>query len=642
MPNIDYTSISSLQLTAKGNGGRKSVRLDNGTLITTVLNGDKLYIMKSVNDGATWSTLDSASVGVQDVAIATDGTYFWVARTLSRAIWVAVWTEDEWIGEIEVDSGYTSLAGISLVANKSKTEVHLAVSATTSAYKYHNIYYVKGYVTKGTGWINWDIPQQWTKENSSNTKALFPSVEVDKDDNPVIACFSWTEFSSGVYPRYTMQALSRRKTGFGQGVRYSTQYSTIYATGSNTELQYSPNMLFVPPEITGTPNGRLWVTWTGDKSESTTRHLWVNYSDNGGSTWGEPTKLYTAGSDKGADNPVLTASKDGKVSIIYSQQTAKNTYNVGRFDFVEGAWVEASPINTSNIEVESYPTAIVDFNISYDVPLVVNTEQNGTFFTGAWENNVRLNLTDDYAGKFKNPDSLLTYSFTMGDNIGTVTEKVNGVVVGTKENIQLNQPYTLSLTKTQWVSVPVGDRNVITLAVKGDEFNFYFDKRLPDDATLLETLKGLGEVKTYVQNSRSELANIINSKGGSASNTDSLMALVDSLKNLPTKRWVSGVYSGNISTSGVTLVNNLGFKPRTVVAYISYYVAATYYEIISTLSLEHSEIDGQVKEYASSSSSSVSGSIGTGESGLTISGNSVSYNEGKDRTGVIIKFIIFE
>jgi hypothetical protein len=116
---------------------------------------------------------------------------------------------------------------------------------------------------------------------------------------------------------------------------------------------------------------------------------------------------------------------------------------------------------------------------------------------------IEISVPEGHLGEFTNGDNLLTYAIT-GDDLTTITEKVNGVVVDTKEAVS-GQELSVSLTEARWGAIrfgkyadATGGKNTLTIEMGDQKWTYTFDKRLATDADILSAVKAAKDVSETI------------------------------------------------------------------------------------------------------------------------------------------------
>lgn len=557
MPNISNVLVASgTGLSTAGNGGRKLVRLANGTLISGHYNSSsaKNIYSKSVDNGNTWTATSNtlASSPTAGFAMATNGTNVYSLYVAGNGIIRFVKVDvngsnlaiDDQSVLIESQSG--GAQAVSLSINEAGTELHAAWSSKNATYpNSFNIRYAKGKINPD-GSVTWGAAEQRTSINTSGNNNLNPSIIVIADGTSRI-------FFDGVYGNNDRRIQMLRATGFA-----STQVfqGDLYA-------QSNPSAIFVPQSINGLANGRMWVAWHGkDATDSAKFNIRVSYSDDGGVTWATPVKL-TSGNTFDRLNPSLSADKTGKVFVLYEDHQWSPDIGIRMKTFSGGSWGAEVGVATADT-AEQHPSALVDFTLQMTTPPFVYTDTTeGIRFTGNFNVGASVSPVSGALGNKETP-TLTAYTVTpeAGSTVTQIVERVNGAVVNTFNNPASlsrtltvpNATYdTLAYFATHTASITVTDSNGAQTVT-----TYTFDKMLANEASLLEATKANTDAKNRISTKRDALAAQVGLSAGSTFD-----AISSQLASGVFKKFVPGTFTTN--ASGNATINNLTFSPTLVV-----------------------------------------------------------------------------
>lgn len=185
-------------------------------------------------------------------------------------------------------------------------------------------------------------------------------------------------------------------------------------------------------------------------------------------------------------------------------------------------------------------------------------------------------------------NNLLTYSITPTSTMSTVTEKINGISVGTK-TLTSGQSTQVNLTQEQWDTIKFGRfsdaagvKNTLTIEMGNEKWNFSFEKQLGTDADILSIFKASVDTNNVsLPASKKGLANAIRSKGGTVSDYASWSEIESAINGIPLgKKFIEVDVSSN--ASGQLVVTGLSFRPKLIVAYSASRRLYTLYEDYST------------------------------------------------------------
>lgn len=181
-------------------------------------------------------------------------------------------------------------------------------------------------------------------------------------------------------------------------------------------------------------------------------------------------------------------------------------------------------------------------------------------------------------GNISDKSSILKYTPKLYVNGTTVTEKINGVVVGTKTIVN-DTEYTVSATAAQWNAVKygkykdtVGNRNAVTLEIStGETYTYPFAKTLPTTAKTNDVLVASNDMANVAMPShKKKLVDAIGNKatiGGTGSLEDIAKAVESiSIESMRGIRYAVGSFTTILdgSYSDATVLG-LAFTPKAIV-----------------------------------------------------------------------------
>jgi hypothetical protein len=447
----DATVINQAYDTS-GNGGRKLVRLSNGWLVDAVFDSanSQIKFFVSQDNGQTFQQLCYVSgiISTISFALASKGTNVYLLVTMSGPVMgfvkfdaTTVTNTDLVSTKVNIDTGQSSLGGgASLAINSAGTELHAVWASKNSTYSNSfNIRYAKGTIN-GDGSVTWGAVEQRTSVNSSGYDYENPSIVLANGKPVVLASYRYSTSSYRIICRYF------------NGSSWSNDI-TVYE--GNAYAQSSPSAIFVPSEINGLPNGRIWVAWHGaDATDNSVNNIRVSYSDDGGVTWSAMTKL-TSGNSNQQIYPSITCNVLGEVFVVW-RGVVSSVYRIRQIKY-NGAWGTITEVtnNTTSAEAQD-PSTLYDISLNFSLPLFIY-KNNGTTpkvgFYGTWaigtetpilENDVRFTVQDtDEIALWVERDEVAGF---------TVDAEVNGNAM-TKESVTGEDQFTYDLGTVQSTEV---------------------------------------------------------------------------------------------------------------------------------------------------------------------------------------------
>lgn len=577
MPTITDATVVAQAYDTSGNGGRKLVRLDNGNLISIVKNTSTLtaYIYKSL-DGIAWSQLCYFSLNqLGDITIQSNGTYLYVicATTNKRIAYFVVNTDTQ--SNVDISSSYayveqtdqTAIGNVSIAINEAKTELHATWASKNSTYpNSFNIRYAKGTIN-GDGTVTWSAVTQVTKINTTNQHIQNPSIGINKNGYPFIT----TEFSYSSSFQINFFTTSFTTQDFTTLCDASWGNKAIYS--GSTYTQSSPSAIFVPQSINGLANGRIWVAWHGkDATDTTSTNIRVSYSDDLGVTWSAMQKL-TSGNAYNQLNTSITANKANEIFILFNGAEASYTsYNIKQIKNSGGTWGSVTRITNSTGDNARYPSCLFDLSVNYSSPLFIyqNMQTAKVGFYGTWTVTI-ISVTPGDIGQKTDKNNILSYSITTDGEMSTITEKINGTVVNTR-NTTSGQAVTLGLTQAQWDAIrfgkyadATGGKNTLTVEMGSEKWTYTFDKQLASDSDIISASKAVKDAnEVYLPAQISRLKSVAESKGAVIPSNPKIDDVINGIANLSSGRKASGTVTASGTAENFVLVNGGSYSTYSV------------------------------------------------------------------------------
>jgi len=440
--NVSDATVINQAYDTSGNGGRKLVRLKSGNLYSVVKTTTAFAIYKSTDNGSTFTQFKGLNswTSVQDVTVATDGNVLYLVFTYNNNSCSSyAYKEDGTIisgTNVTIDSSQSAMGNVSLAINEAKTELHATWASKNSSYpNAWNIRYAKGTINTDGG-VTWGTVVQKTTYTVAGQDAVNPCIVV-RGNNPTIF-YMYAQVSN-----YTLCCENWDGASWG-GIK------SIYL--GYTYAQLFPSAIFVPKSINGLVNGRIWVAWCGyDATDTSYLNTRVSYSDDGGITWSAMQKL-TFGNSANAQSfgsPSITANARNELFIVVSGGNTSN--GVNKLVNKTGTWGTYSSIkNVSN----AYPSALYDPSLDFTEPLFIYKDTAKVGFYGTWSV-TEISTPVGSIGEKVSKDNFFPYTVATGGTMSTITEKINGVTIGSKTATS-GQSLAIGLTKEQWDEVRFG------------------------------------------------------------------------------------------------------------------------------------------------------------------------------------------
>lgn len=380
----DATVVASAYDTS-GNGGRKLVRLSNGHQVAAVKDtaSGAIKFYYTTDNWATKNQKGRITGNDVSMVVFKDRVFMTVQHTTENysisidfsQVADGYDTSIYSVGKGQtIDTGQTAIGNCSLTINPEGTELHAAWSSKNSTYpNSFNIRYAKGVISQVDGSVTWGTVEQVTVENGTGQDNLNPSIIVKSDGYPVI---NW-EFK-----------FANNMSIYSKSRNSSTWNTTRIIYHGGAYAQSSPSAIFVPKEINGLANGRIWVAWHGKDAIDTTRdNIRVSFSDDGGVAWSAMQKL-TTGIAKAQSSPSITVTRLNKIYIVWEgYPETNNWYNIRTISTEDGvSWGTINTLTDTTSSSSRYPSTLIDMSVDFTTPLLIYKDERGKVgFYGTWQ-----------------------------------------------------------------------------------------------------------------------------------------------------------------------------------------------------------------------------------------------------------------
>lgn len=561
MPTITDATVVAQAYDTSGNGGRKLVRLNDGSLCAVLKTSTQWFLYRSTNNGTTWSNVSSSgsSSSFQDIAIATDGVRAYIIFSYVNA-YVQVITYDPVTNTLkngkDIDSGQTALGNVSLAINEAKTELHATWASKNSTYpNSFNIRYAKGTIN-ADGTVTWGAVEQITAFNVSG----------DYTQNPCIAVVN-----------NAPHIITERKNSTSYEIRGYYKSGSIwfaYTVYTSTYAQSSTSAIFVPQSINGLANGRIWVAWHGrDATDTSKDNIRISYSDDGGITWSPQDKL-TTGNSYNQVNATITVNRNNKVFVIWNGQDATSpTYtNIFKKEYIAGNSTTTTKMTNNTIGDSRNASSINSFDVNFTEPLFIylDDQNKKVGFYGTWTVTT-ISVTPGDIGQKTDKNNILSYSITTDGEMSTITEKINGTVVNTR-NTTSGQAVTLGLTQAQWDAIrfgkyadATGGKNTLTVEMGSEKWTYTFDKQLASDSDIISASKAVKDAnEVYFPAQFARLKSVAESKGAVIPSNPKIDDVINGLSSMSTGRKASGTITSGSGTISIPDYNGASVSSQHV------------------------------------------------------------------------------
>jgi hypothetical protein len=372
------TLVVNKPYSTAGNGGRKSVRLNNGWLVAVVydnkLNDGYYYlrVRRSKDKGLTWEEIPITGRTQQhsNYAITTDGVNtFVIWLDGSTTVYTrTVYTSNESMSlsspMVAVNTGQTGLNEISLTINKKSRELHACWTSKNSTYpNSFNVRYCKGTIN-ADGTVTWGSTEQVSVANTSGDNWFTPCIVLSNNVPNILA------ISQSNYANYRLYNIRKDL------INNKWVYHEIYYGGSY--VQFSPSACVDKDEV-------IHVAWHGRYSANPNYDsIFYSKSLDGGFSWQSRITVMAIGNAHlrypsiavNSKNELFVSCNDDPVSTKIFKS------NNGELDY----WTQL--IHTS---YTMYPSLLDDCDLDFEEPLSIlmsrydyPTYPNSVIFSGKW------------------------------------------------------------------------------------------------------------------------------------------------------------------------------------------------------------------------------------------------------------------
>ena len=410
----DATVVTSAYDTS-GNGGRKLVRLKDGTLVTGVLESstNKIKLYTSI-EGTNWSFITDATNGLNTIQgfslVAIGNVIGYVFQTSNNTVYFRTSSKTGTLGSlVSLDTSQTAIGSSSLTINPEGTELHAAWASKNSTYaNSFNIRYAKGVISQVDGSVTWGTVVQISKLTNTGTDFNHPTLVLNSSYNPVIIGAFFTSADNAIHANvYDGTTWSSSYLGMGNRV-----------FGGGTYVQSSPSAIFIPKSINGLANGLIANAWHGyDATHPSTFYIRFSKSIDGGVNWTAMQKLVAG------QNASITYDKYGNLYIEYER--GGSTYFVKSTNNGD-SW------GTETLKgVGANPSTLLDSSLDITKPLSIRKGTSSVVFNGEWKELVETPTLTAKA-VYNVPSTDYVGAFVKKIGVTNVQAYVNDTLMGAK------------------------------------------------------------------------------------------------------------------------------------------------------------------------------------------------------------------
>ena len=378
-------------MSTNNNGARRFVRTSNGNFVVLMNTTSGLYLYKSA-DGVNWSVLTTiTAITPNYCTLVTNGTFLYIVfNNGSDKLQIKAF---DYLGNVIslakdiLSSDNATFNGLSADMSPNGKDIHIGWSAKTpSIPNSFNIRYIKCTVDgTGSGTLTIGAVEQVTNINGV-LNYTDPSMHV-ANNNPsmIIRSVMTGEYSLIIISKNLGRSVGAVPVGNGWG--------DSYVINNGSHVVWSPASVYIPPNISGVPNGRIWCAYDGlDAVYATKRKILATYSDNLGLSW---TASYVSSdfSEFNQINPHITYDRDGKVAVVWSGGIGGSYFSLRTRIRNATAW---EPIIDEPIPTRSrdFPSPLLESSMSFVKPLFIFTDSNVKVgFNGSWNQEIETPTT---------------------------------------------------------------------------------------------------------------------------------------------------------------------------------------------------------------------------------------------------------
>lgn len=379
-PSRSAVQVINSAYDTSGNGSRKVVRLNNGTIMKVVKVsgvGFKMYKYDLTTFTEVWGA--GVSITPIDIAIATNGTnvYGMYTYTNGGTILATYFVTDKNGTQIfgnTLDSSQTAVGNCSLTYSPTDNKLKgVWASKNATLPNSFNIRYAEGTIN-GDGSVTWGSVEQWSSANTSGYDYTSPTIVINSIGFPVVTCAYANTVNRIIQCFY--------KNGSG------VQQSTVYLSSGTTYTQSSPS-------ATVDGNGHIQVVWKGYDATDTTRwNIRYSKSTDGGVTWSAMLKL-TSGNTYDQDFPSITYDQSNNLCVYFMGITASSSgkQNIRSITYT-GSWGSVVEVTNQSTAHMMYPS-LCDNVRTFTSPLVIwqDNVSPSVKFSGTWTDTPLLSET---------------------------------------------------------------------------------------------------------------------------------------------------------------------------------------------------------------------------------------------------------
>jgi len=379
------TTVVGSAYDTSGNGGRKLVRLSNGWLVSSALNGNTIQFYVSKNNGETTQVLCYYSVGSNtSFAISSYNNIVYVVATVPTNTSALMSKFDattitnvniNTLFEKLIDTSQTSFgSGCSLTIDSLG---YLYATWCSKNNSYPNSFNIR-YSKSTDGGVTWSAVTQVSVNNTSGQDNTNPCIVINANKPSILY-----QYSSASSP-YII-----RVQNFN-GISTWTQVDVF--TYNNTNYTQSN------PSAAVDNAGVIHVVWDGlDSTDTTKYNIRYSKSTDGGTTWSAMLKL-TTGNIKNSRRPSITINKNGEIYVVFDGEDVDDNYfGIKYIKYSSSAWGSITIIANGVTNNKLYVSSLADNTLDFSKPLFIyqDSVSSKVGFYGTWQDTSYIGLNEE-------------------------------------------------------------------------------------------------------------------------------------------------------------------------------------------------------------------------------------------------------
>lgn len=476
--------------------------------------------------------------------------------------------------------GSSSMYYVTLIGLNMETQGNSAIYATTISSSVYNITnlkvrYIKSIDSVVVAWI------QKTASSTSIPTILYAVYPVNEDGTLTISSTPSPLTLLSVSNGYDINAIDIANNG------------AIFTSIRNTSSPYQNSLIYLDSSLPSKQYAGGEINNVIVETNNSTNYVMLSSSVFKNSIY-EKDVIALLAYDNNVSYGAFMYSNDGGISWSTKKSIDNIPINSMTVDSLGNLYARTNKAGSSNRLIKSsdlFNTYTELAESGYVASMVLDAPYPTTSPLRAVKTSSKLLLYGGYTvqeiypqpsdiGQVTDKNNILSYSITTDGTMSTITEKVNGTVVNTR-NTTSGQAVQLGLTQAQWDAIRfgkyadvTGGRNTLTVEMGGEKWTYTFDKQLATDADIQQAIKATKDAnEVYLPTIKNKLATAI---GGSVSANADWLTMISAINGL-SDFMISGTvtsssttmnfqYAGNTTTIALPSISASGlpFKPSII------------------------------------------------------------------------------